>query len=327
MADLKGNGKRIVFMGTPDFAVPSLLALAERHHIIGVYAQPPRRQGRGMKERPSPVHAKADELGFSVYTPLKFDADAVSALSRLKPDFLVVVAYGMVLPQAVLDIPNVMAINGHASLLPRWRGAAPIHRAIAAQDQETGITSMKMEAGLDTGPMLLSQRLSITRVDDTGVLHDRLSQMTAGLLVKTIDEIDVINPIQQDHDQAIYAEKITPDEAEIDFCQSTDVIDARLRAFRPFPGSWLALGVSEDGKVARLKVKKINIVSGKKGEPGTVLGNGPNGGPVVATLDGAVELSEVQPQGKPVMSGQDFMNGNTLPNQIQRVASMMPEDR
>ncbi len=314
--------QRIVFMGTPDFAVPTLVALAEHHDVVAVYAQPPRRQGRGMKERPSPVRIKADTLGIDVATPLKFDDDAIAALAALKPDILVVVAYGMILPQAVLDIPSKMPINGHASILPRWRGAAPIHRAIAAGDKETGVTAMKMEAGLDTGPMLKIEKISITPDDDTGMLHDRLAELTAKTLLATIANIDAITPIPQRHDDAIYADKITPDEAEMDFTLSTNELDAHLRAYRPFPGSWLALGRSEDGHIIRLKVKAITIHAAGKGTPGAVIGVGQNGGPLVATSDGAVELTHVQPQGKAAMSGLDFLNGNRMPNQISRAKDL-----
>lgn len=325
MADQIGSTPRIVFMGTPEFAVPSLKALSGLFDVVGVYAQPPRRQGRGMKEKPSAVHAQADALGLCIYTPTQFNDDDIRQLAELAPDFLVVVAYGMILPQAVLDIPAVMPINGHASLLPRWRGAAPIHRAIAAQDDETGITTMKMEAGLDTGPMLMMEKTAINADDDTGSLHDRLAMITADLLVKTINSIGDIQPVSQDDDQVTYAGKITPDEAEIDFTQTAQVIDARLRAFRPFPGSWIALGKADNGKITRLKVSDINLVSAQLGEAGSVLGAGPNGGPLVACCDGAVELTKVQPQGKPSMSGQDFLNGNTLPEQILKADDIVLE--
>ena len=313
--------RRIVFMGTPDFAVPTLTHLAEHHDVIAVYAQPPRKSGRGMKLRPSPVHAHAEHLGIPVHTPLKFDADETATLAALAPDFLVVVAYGMILPQAVLDIPSIMPINGHASILPRWRGAAPIHRAIASGDTITGVTAMKMEAGLDTGPMLKIIETPITSSDDTGILHDRLATMTAEILGEVIDGIASITPIPQDHDHATYAEKITPDEAEIDFSQPLHVIDARLRAFRPFPGSWLSLGLADDSKPIRLKVKAIHLDPSQKGEAGQVLGKGANGGPLIAAADGAVELTMVQPQGKPVMSGLDFLNGNTMPPQILKAGA------
>lgn len=314
--------RRTVFMGTPDFAVPSLALLAEHHDVIAVYAQPPRRQGRGMKLRPSPVHAKADDLGLPVHTPLRFEAEDIATLSALAPEFLVVVAYGMILPQAVLDIPSVMPINGHASLLPRWRGAAPIHRAIASGDTITGITTMKMEAGLDTGPMLQIMETPIHDDDDTGTLHDRLAEMTAEILLETINAINTITPIPQDHDKAIYAEKITPDEAEINFSQPLSVIEARLRAFRPFPGSWLALGLDDDGKPVRLKVKDIHLDPSAKGKAGEVLGKGAHGGPMIAAADGGVELISVQPQGKPAMSGLDFLNGNTLPSRIIKAGAL-----
>ena len=313
--------RRIVFMGTPDFAVPSLVQLADHHDVVAVYAQPPRKSGRGMKLRPSPVHAKADELGLPVHTPLSFDADETAALAALQPDILVVVAYGMILPQAVLDIPAIMPINGHASILPRWRGAAPIHRAIASGDKVTGVTAMKMEAGLDTGPMLKVVETPIHDDDDTGRLHDRLAGITSQILVDTIAEIDTITPIPQDDDHAIYAEKITPDEAELDFTQPLAVIHARLRAFHPFPGSWLALGHDDDGKPIRLKVKAIALDPSRSGTAGDVLGKGAQGGPLIAASDGAVELTMVQPQGKPAMSGLDFLNGNTMPPRIVKAGA------
>jgi methionyl-tRNA formyltransferase len=309
-------------MGTPDFAVLSLVAVTGHHDVIAAYTQPPRRQGRGMKERPSPIHAEASEMGIEVRTPLKFDDAALAKLRALNPDFLVVVAYGLILPQAVLDIPKVMAINGHASLLPRWRGAAPIQRAISAKDAVTGVTSMKMEAELDAGPVLMKEEITIHADDDAGILHNRLASMTADILVKTIADIDTITPVPQDHDQAVYADKITPDEAEIDFSQGTDEIDARLRAFRPFPGSWLALNRGEDGKIFRLKVTDIARTQVSKGRPGEVMGKGAGGGAVIATADGAVELTQVQPQGKPVMSGSDFLNGYKLPPMISRAEDL-----
>ncbi len=306
---------RLVFMGTPEFAVPSLKRLAKDHDVLAVYCQPPRRQGRGMKFRPSPVHQAALDLGIEVRCPLKFDDEDIAYLSGLNPDFLVVVAYGMILPQAVLDIPSKAPINGHASILPRWRGAAPIHRAIEQGDKETGVTAMVMQAGLDTGPMLKIEKTAITTTDTTGSLHDRLADITAHVLAETLSSFDQLDPTPQDEDQVTWAEKITPQEAEIDFTQPYEVIDQRVRAFSPFPGSWVSLG--GDGQPMRLKVKEITPAEGK-GLPGQVMGKGANGGPVVACQDASVELLRVQPPGKPVMDGRDFLNGYEMPKEIKQ---------
>ncbi|MCE2517898.1 MAG: methionyl-tRNA formyltransferase [Alphaproteobacteria bacterium] len=310
---------KIVFMGTPEFAVPSLRALHQDHDIEAVYSQPPRPSGRGMKLRPSPVHAAAHELGLDVKTPLSFKDEAdVAALAALAPDVLVVVAYGLILPQAVLDIPRLMPVNGHASILPRWRGAAPIHRAIAAGDSETGVTTMKMEAGLDTGPMLKLAKTAITPTDTTGRLHDRLAMMTADLLAETLSEIpaDQLTLTPQPEDGVTWADKITPGEAAMDFTQSAAEIDRRVRAFSPFPGAWLALGQDADGNTARLKVKAVAVrdAAGQDevAAAGKVIGAGPEGGPLIRCRDGAIELITVQPQGKAAMSGRDFLNGNVL---------------
>ena len=310
---------RLVFMGTPEFAVPSLKRLAEDHDVLAVYCQPPRRQGRGMKERPSPVHQAALDQGIEVRCPLKFDDDEIAYLSSLNPDFLVVVAYGMILPQAVLDIPTKAPINGHASILPRWRGAAPIHRAIEQGDTVTGVTAMIMQAGLDTGPMLKIEKTAITNTDTTGSLHDRLADITASVLAETLSSYDQLEAIPQDEDQVTWAEKITPQEAEIDFTQSYDEINRKLRAFSPFPGSWIAL--NGDDQPMRLKVKAIASAEANEASGqvlGQVLGKGANGGPVVACKDGGVELVRVQPPGKPVMDGRDFLNGYAMPKEIKQ---------
>ena len=316
---------RIVFMGTPDFAVPSLRALHQSHDVVAVYSQPPRRSGRGMKTRPSPVHQCAVELGIEVRTPTAFSADEITALAELSPDLLVVVAYGMILPQAVLDVPSLMPINGHASILPRWRGAAPIHRAIAAGDEKTGVTAMKMEIGLDTGPMLKLAETPIAIDDTTGSLHDRLAEMTASLLDDVAANLDAITPVLQDDGMATWADKITPEEAEMNFSLDVKTIDQYIRAFSPFPGAWLALGV-EDGKPVRLKVKAIAEVAHSGSEnyqSGQFLGKGPEGGPVLAAADGAIELRIVQPQGKASMTGRDFLNGNEMPPRIVPLADLL----
>ena len=306
--------RRIVFMGSPDFAVPSLEMCADRHDVIAVYSQPPRKRGRGMAVQPSPVHRRADELGLKVATPLKFNADALAELKEARPEFLIVVAYGIILPRAVLETASVAAINGHASLLPRWRGAAPIHRAIEAGDAETGITTMLMEESLDAGPMLLTRKTDIRPDDTTASLHDRLAGMTADALAETIADYETITPLVQDISKVTWAEKISPSEAEIDFAQPGMVIERRIRAFAPFPGAWLAYGGDEGQR--RLKVLEAEIRAAR-GNPGQVLGQGAKGGPLIATADGAIELTRVQPQGKPPMDGRAFLNGNSLPQVIR----------
>lgn len=308
---------RIVFMGTPEFAVPSLEALAGDHDVVAVYSQPPRRSGRGMKLRPSPVQARAESLGLVVETPLRFDPEAEQTLRQYDPDFLIVVAYGLILPQSILDIPRTAAINGHASLLPRWRGAAPIHRAIAAGDAITGTTAMLMAEALDSGPMLTSQQLRINADETTATLHDRLAQLTATVLQDTVRDYDHLTPTAQIEAEVTWADKITPAEAEINFDLPADEIERSIRAFAPFPGAWFAVQ-REDGTPQRIKVLAASITA-HQGSPGQVLGTGASGGPVIATAAGGVELTRIQPQGKPVMDGAAFLNGNHLPEQIRQM--------
>lgn len=307
---------RIVFMGTPDFAVPSLTTLAEAHELVAVYSQPPRPSGRGLKLRPSPVQAKAEALDLPVETPLRFDAEAIDRLSQYAPDFLIVVAYGLILPEVVLAIPTRAAINGHASLLPRWRGAAPIHRAIAAGDTVTGSTAMLMAKALDSGPMLLKRDEPIRADDTTASLHDRLAVSTASVLAEAVAEFEALTPIPQDEAAVTWAEKITSAEAEMDFSQPSADIERRIRAFAPFPGAWFGIK-DEGGERQRIKVLAASPTE-TQGEqrPGTLLGKGAAGGPLVATGDGALELTRIQPQGKPVMDGAAFLNGNRLPPRI-----------
>ena len=313
-------------MGTPDFAVPSLQKLVQDYQIAAVYSQPPRRQGRGMKEKPSAVHQAAHDLGLEVRCPLRFDAAEIAALSALNPDFLIVVAYGMILPQAVLDIPHQTAINGHASILPRWRGAAPIHRAIEAGDAETGVTAMEMRAGLDTGPMLKTTTTPIHDNDTTGMLHDRLAVICADVLAEAIANYGELIAEPQDEAAVTWADKITPDEAEINFNQPVAEIDHKHRAFAPFPGSWVSLGLDDKGHHQRLKIKAITFNRASiNAAPGQVLGKGADGGPLIAAADGMVELTSLQPAGKPAMSGRDYLNGYTLPQRIIR-ADMIRAD-
>jgi len=310
--------RSIVFMGSPDFAVPSLLTCARAHDVKAVFSQPPRKRGRGMTVRPSPVHQRADELGIEVFTPTRFDDTALAELRDIRPEFLIVVAYGIILPLRALETARVAAINGHASLLPRWRGAAPIHRAIAAGDRETGVTTMLMEKELDAGPMLLKRVTPVLPDDTTGRLHDRLADMTAEALLETLDRYDEIIPEAQDISGVTWAEKITPAEAEINFNQPVDVIERRIRAFAPFPGAWLSYPEGKEQRRLKVLAGKIRPCGDISREipAGQVLGQGDEGGPLIATADGAIELVRVQPQGKPAMDGRAFLNGNTLPQVI-----------
>ena len=207
---------KVIFMGTPDFSVPVLEALHEAHEVVGVWSQPPRPAGRGKELRRTPVHARAEELGLTVYTPERLKApEDQAAIAALGADVAVVVAYGLILPQAVLDMPAKGCLNIHASLLPRWRGAAPIHRAIMEGDAETGICIMQMEAGLDTGPVLLREATEIGAEEITAGLHDRLSQMGAALILKALEDLDQLRPVVQPEAGVTYAAKIDKAEAKI----------------------------------------------------------------------------------------------------------------
>lgn len=315
-----GTGSRIVFMGTPEFAVPSLERLAADHDIAAVFSQPPRPSGRGMKTRPSPVQTCAERLNIEVATPAALDAEVVTRLEALAPDFLVVVAYGLILPERVLSVPGKAAVNGHASLLPRWRGAAPIHRAIAAGDEVTGATVMMMARTLDSGPVLLAKEERIKPDDTTASLHDRLAHLTAEALLEAVDGFDGLTPVPQDEAAVTWADKISPAEAEMDFGRKAVDIERRIRAFAPFPGAWFSID-GGDGGPQRVKVLGANIIAGELPDgtaPGSVLGAGPGGGPLVAAADAAIELASLQPQGKAVMDGAAFLNGNTLPPAIGR---------
>ena len=307
-------------MGTPGFAVPSLEKLAEAHDIVAVYSQPPRRSGRGMETRPSPVQASAERLGIDVATPAELGGEQVRILKDLSPEFLVVVAYGLILPESVLAVPGRAAINGHASLLPRWRGAAPVQRAIAAGDGVTGTTVMMMAKTLDSGPMLLSKKEQVRPDDTSESLHGRLADLTAAALVEAIEGFDGLTPKPQDETKVTWAGKISPKEAEIDFSLPADAVERRIRAFAPNPGAWFSVGGKGGGSM-RVKVLSAvvdNNISNNGAVPGIVMGQGAGGGPLVATADAAVELTSVQPQGKAAMEGAAFLNGYELPPSIGR---------
>lgn len=296
---------KIVFMGTPDFSVPVLQALAARHDIVAVYTQPPRPAGRGKEVRPTPVHAAADALGLPVRHPTSLKSpDEQTAFAALDADVAVVVAYGLLLPQAILNAPRRGCLNIHASLLPRWRGAAPIHRAIMAGDAETGICIMQMEAGLDTGPVLLRQATPIGPEETTQDLHDRLSLMGAALILDSLDRLPTLTPEPQPAEGVIYAAKIDKAEARIDWTRPATEVDRQIRALSPFPGAW-CLGGTE-----RIKLLRSRLATGQ-GAPGTVLH-----GLTIACGTGAIEITLAQREGKKAQAPQEFLNGFALPPRL-----------
>jgi len=298
---------RVVFMGTPDFSVPVLDALVGAgHEIACVYCQPPRPAGRGKKPRPTPVHARAEALGLPVRHPTSLkDAQAQAEFADLKADVAVVVAYGLLLPRPVLDAPKHGCLNIHASLLPRWRGAAPIHRAIMAGDAETGICIMQMEAGLDTGPVLLREATAIGAEETTGDLHDRLAQMGARLICDALDSLDSLTPQPQPEKGVTYAAKIDKSEARIDWTRPAAEIDRQIRGLSPFPGAWC------DMAGERIKLLRCRLAQGQ-GAPGQILQ-----GLTVACGEGAVEITELQRQGKRPMPAGDFLRGvQSLPERL-----------
>ncbi len=297
---------RIVFMGTPDFSVSALNALVEAgHEITAVYSQPPRPAGRGKKERPSPVHTRALELGLEVRHPVNFKAEEDrAAFAALNADIAVVVAYGLILPQEVLDAPKHGCLNIHASLLPRWRGAAPIHRAIMAGDAETGVCIMQMEAGLDTGPVLLRQATSIGAEETTGVLHDWLADMGAKLIVEALAKLPELVPEVQSEEGVCYAHKIDKVEARIDWTLSAVEVDRQIRGLSPFPGAWCEV------ESERVKLLSSKLAEGQ-GKAGAVLG-----GWTIACGDGAVEITRLQRAGKTPVNAEEALRGMTLPKQL-----------
>ncbi|OWY16355.1 methionyl-tRNA formyltransferase [Thioclava sp. JM3] len=296
---------RVIFMGTPEFSVPVLEALAGAHEVVAVYSQPPRPAGRGKKERPSPVHAKAEELGIEVRTPRNFKApEDREAFAALNADIAVVVAYGLILPQAILDAPAKGCLNIHASLLPRWRGAAPIHRAIMAGDSQTGICIMQMEAGLDTGPVMLREATEIGATETTGELHDRLSAMGARLILDALSEIDSLILQPQPENGVTYAAKIDKAEARVDWTRPADEVIRHINGLSPFPGAWTEIAGE------RIKLLRAAPAEGS-GAPGEILD-----GFTIACGTGALEILEAQRPGKRPMSGDDVLRGLRLPARL-----------
>ncbi|WP_299300924.1 methionyl-tRNA formyltransferase [uncultured Litoreibacter sp.] len=297
---------RLVFMGTPEFSVAALDALVDAgHEICAVYSQPPRPAGRGKKLRASPVQARAEALGLNVRHPVSLKSPDVQAeFVALEADIAVVVAYGLLLPQAVLDAPARGCLNIHASLLPRWRGAAPIHRAIMARDAETGVCIMQMEAGLDTGPVLTRRVLEIGTRETTGELHDRLAALGAAQIVETLAQLDGLTPEPQAEDGVTYAAKIDKAEARVDWSRPAVEVDALIRGLSPFPGAWTRV----NGE--RVKLLGSYVVD-EDGLHGAVLG-----GFRIACGSGAVQVTRAQREGKKPMDMGEFLKGFGFPKRI-----------
>ncbi len=297
---------RVVFMGTPDFSVPVLEALVEAgHEVVAVYSQPPRPAGRGKKDRPGPVHLRAEALGIPVLHPTSLKTpEAQAEFAAHAADVAVVVAYGLILPQAILDAPKGGCLNIHASLLPRWRGAAPIHRAIMAGDAQTGVCIMQMDAGLDTGAVLMREAVDIGVTETTAQLHDRLSVLGAELIVKSLAELGDLTPEPQPADGVTYAQKIDKSEAQIDWTKSAEEVDRLIRGLSPFPGAWCMAGE------ARLKILASRVVAGS-GAPGARIS-----GLTIACASGAVEILRAQRQGKRAMDGDELLRGFELPERL-----------
>lgn len=300
---------RVIFAGTPDFSVPVLQALLDsQHEVVAVYTQPDRPAGRGRKLKPGPVKQLAEDSGVAVYQPASLkDVDSQQELAALQPDLMVVVAYGLLLPQAVLDMPGLGCVNLHASILPRWRGAAPIQRAILAGDSESGVCLMQMEAGLDSGSVLAEMRTPIATDETGGSLHDRLSQLAAGLLAKHIDDLAEgrLQPVTQDESRVTYAHKLDKGEASIDWQQNAIAIERRVRAFNPWP----VAQAQYEGK--SLRIWSARAVDHVGGSPGAVVAAGKQGIDV-ACGEGCLRLLEIQLPGGKRLDAAAFLNARDV---------------
>ena len=295
---------RLAFLGTPDFAVPSLAELiASGHEVVAAYSQPPRPRGRGQTLQPSPVQAFAESMGVPVFAPASMKTEeAINTFRSLDLDAAVVVAYGQILPRAVLEAPRLGSFNLHGSLLPRWRGAAPIQRAVMAGDAQTGVQIMRMTEGLDEGPVILSEVLPIGREDTTGSLGERMAHVGAGLWSRALAAIERGGATETEQaGEPTYAKKITSAEARIDWSRPAREVDGLIRGLSPRPGAWFEL----DG--ARVKAL-LSRAEGGEGEPGQVLDDRL----LIACGEGAVRLLRVQREGRAVQSAEDFLRGQPV---------------
>ena len=297
---------RIIFAGTPDFAARHLDALlSSEHEIVGVFTQPDRPAGRGKKLMPSPVKVLAEEKGLPVFQPVSLrQQENQQLVADLNADVMVVVAYGLILPKAVLDMPRLGCINVHGSLLPRWRGAAPIQRALWAGDTQTGVTIMQMDVGLDTGDMLYKLACPITSEDTSATLYDKLAALGPQGLIETLQQLaqGTAQPQVQDEELVTYAEKLSKDEARMDWSLSAEQLERCIRAFNPWPMSWFVIDEQP------IKVWKASVLpSSTQAEPGKIV-EASKSGIQVATAEGILNLESLQPAGKKAMSAQDLLN-------------------
>ncbi|AVT79510.1 methionyl-tRNA formyltransferase [Rhodopseudomonas palustris] len=307
---------RLVFMGTPEFAVPTLLALAAHgHDIAAVYTREPKPAGRGMKLQETPVALAAHRLQAPVLTPKTLRTDEALANFRAhEADAAVVVAYGMILPQAILDAPELGCYNLHGSLLPRWRGAAPLNRAIMAGDAETGVMVMKMDAGLDTGDVAMAERIAITDAMTVTDVHDQLARLGADLMVRAMAALERggLQLTKQSEDGVTYAAKIDKAEAKIDFAKPARAVLRHIHGLSPFPGAWCELPI--DGAPVRIKVLRCALAEGR-GTPGEVIGDDLT----IACGDGAIRVSQLQRAGKQPMTAEDFLRGTPIAKGVRVV--------
>jgi methionyl-tRNA formyltransferase len=301
---------RLIFMGTPDFAVPTLVETVGRgHEVVAVYTRAPKPAGRGMEPKPTPVEREARRLGLSVHTPTSLRTpETLAAFKAHAADAAVVVAYGLILPKPILDAVPLGCLNLHASLLPRWRGAAPINRAIMAGDRETGVMVMRMEEGLDTGPVAMTERVPIPPDMTAGQIHDALARLGADLMLRALSALErsSLTLTPQSADGVTYAAKLTNAETRIDWSRPAPAVHDHIRGLSPFPGAWCELVV--DGKPTRLKVLRTTVAAGSA-PPGTLIDEALT----IACGEGAVRILELQRAGRQAMKAEDFLRGQSLP--------------
>ena len=305
------NKKSVIFMGTPDFAVPSLEKIHKEYHVLSVYTQPPKKSGRGLRTKLNPIHEISNDYNLPVKTPQNFKSfDIIKEIKNLKPDFIIVVAYGIILPKTVLDIPNFFCLNGHASDLPRWRGAAPIQRAIEAGDKTTAACAMIMEETLDTGPVIAKKKINILNKDTASSLHDKLSKLTANVLIESMDKIiqNKYKSIKQKITGITYANKITSNDTLINWSQNNEEILRKLRSLSNWPGGWT---YHNQNRIRIHEAKKIEFSVGKENiKPGEFIGYSGNGSPIIQCGSNSfLEITQIQKEGKKKMNSQDFLRG------------------
>ena len=305
------NKKSVIFMGTPDFAVPSLEKIHKEYHLLSVYTQPPKKSGRGLRTKLNPIHEISNNYNLPVKTPQNFKSfDIIKEIKNLRPDFIIVVAYGIILPKTVLDIPNFFCLNGHASDLPRWRGAAPIQRAIEAGDKTTAACAMIMEETLDTGPVIARKKIKILNKDTASSLHDKLSKLTANVLIESMDKIiqNKYKPIKQKITGITYANKITSNDTLINWSQNNEEILRKLRSLSNWPGGWT---YHNQNRIRIHEAKKIEFSVGKENiKPGEFIGYSSNGSPIIQCGSNSfLEITQIQKEGKKKMNSQDFLRG------------------